>query len=861
MLQDKIFQNDNMYRQIFKQSHNPVFILSSEYIFLDANNAAGSFFEKDIEKLIGKSFTQFFNIQKDEIEGFKNALITGDCSFKINEKVKYLKVSVLPSKYCDERVILIIGTDITSDKKLEQMVKEKDDKVRVSEVSYKSLFDSMKNGVVVYKAVDNGLDFVFLSVNKAAEKIDKIKAIDIIGHKLTKVFPAVKGMGFLDCLIRVWKSGKSEHYPEFNYQDYRIQGWRDNYVYKLPTGEVVAVYEDLTEKKQCELDMFKEKEKLAVTIASIGDALIATDMEGNITIMNPVAEKLTGYKKEEAIGKSIDNIVNIINEVHLKPIENPIYRVIKEGTIKDLANHTALIHKNGTIRSIEDRAAPIIDAQKTVQGAIMVFHDVSEKRIQEERLRKSEEMFRLLAENARDVIYKVRIFPEREFEYISPSVTVLTGYMPEEFYLDSKLVYKIVYPDDQILLKKMVDGGIESSWRPLIIRWVSKDNRVIWVEQKNVLLYDDNGNLAGLEGIARDITEKFENDMKLTYLRLYDSLTGLYNRKSFDNYLEQGIFENQYPLGIIICDIDGLKKMNDSRGHAVGDNLIISAARIIERCFEDDSFIARIGGDEFAIILSHALPKLLEKKKKQIENEVRRFNKGKNENILNLSIGYAISSMSADLKNVLKEADDNVFRVKIYKDGSRQGTIIRTLMKTLQESDYSTQLHADRIHEMAGFIGSEVGMGEGDITNLRLLAQFHDIGKVGIPSCIIKKEGPLTSQEREEIQRHSEIGYRIAQTSPELLPVADYILKHHEWWNGQGYPLGIKGKDIPFACRILAILDAYEAMTSDRPYRKAISHEEAIKEIYNCAGTQFDPSMVDKVIEALNKYDNYMEMV
>jgi HD-GYP domain-containing protein (c-di-GMP phosphodiesterase class II) len=133
-------------------------------------------------------------------------------------------------------------------------------------------------------------------------------------------------------------------------------------------------------------------------------------------------------------------------------------------------------------------------------------------------------------------------------------------------------------------------------------------------------------------------------------------------------------------------------------------------------------------------------------------------------------------------------------------------------------------------------------------SDLMLLAQFHDIGKVGISDHILYKPGPLTPEEMEEIKLHSIIGYRIAVSSPDLASIAELILKHHEWYNGMGYPLGLKGQDIPLECRILLIADAYDAMTNDRPYRKAMPHNEALRELEKCSGQQFDPVLVKQFI-------------
>jgi HD-GYP domain-containing protein (c-di-GMP phosphodiesterase class II) len=169
-------------------------------------------------------------------------------------------------------------------------------------------------------------------------------------------------------------------------------------------------------------------------------------------------------------------------------------------------------------------------------------------------------------------------------------------------------------------------------------------------------------------------------------------------------------------------------------------------------------------------------------------------------------------------------------------------------MKLLEARDFITEGHAERVQCLMAKMASSLGLPKHKITELSLLSRFHDIGKVGISDQILFKKGPLTLKERKEMERHCEIGYRVARSSFDLLPIADWILKHQEWWNGKGYPLGIAGEEIPLECRILAIVDAFDAMTSDRPYRKAMSHKEAIVELQQSAGTQFDPKLVDEFI-------------
>lgn len=163
--------------------------------------------------------------------------------------------------------------------------------------------------------------------------------------------------------------------------------------------------------------------------------------------------------------------------------------------------------------------------------------------------------------------------------------------------------------------------------------------------------------------------------------------------------------------------------------------------------------------------------------------------------------------------------------------------------KTLKEKDFITE-HADRLQDLVVPLARAISMPDSAISALRLFAKFHDIGKVAISDSILMKPTSLTKKETRKIRRHSEIGHRIAMLSPDLAPIADWILKHHEWWDGSGYPLGLKGEEIPLECRILSICDAYDAMTSDRPYRKAMTREMAVEELKRCSGKQFDPELV-----------------
>lgn len=359
-----------------------------------------------------------------------------------------------------------------------------------------------------------------------------------------------------------------------------------------------------------------------------------------------------------------------------------------------------------------------------------------------------------------------------------------------------------------------------------------------------------------LDSVKRELADRKTAERNLRYLSMHDALTGLCNRAYFEEELPRIVVRNPRGVGIICCDLDGLKLINDTMGYAVGDRVLREVATMIKETSADTGgFVARLGGDEFTVVLTNVDEETVLQASRRLRRTVEISDFGGVGLKLNLSVGWAFyggPGLGEELlRNLVKEADDLMYRLKLSSNQSNRNTLVHGMQELLKVRDFITEGHSQRLQEHVTAMGRRLGLNDAQISDLSLLAKFHDIGKVGIPDALLLKPGPLTAEERKEMERHAEIGFRIAQSVPELFPISDFILKHHEWWNGGGYPLGLKGEDVPMECRILAIADAYDAMVNDRPYRKAMPQAAAIAELRRVAGSQFDPALVEMFIGAV----------
>jgi diguanylate cyclase (GGDEF)-like protein/PAS domain S-box-containing protein len=373
-----------------------------------------------------------------------------------------------------------------------------------------------------------------------------------------------------------------------------------------------------------------------------------------------------------------------------------------------------------------------------------------------------------------------------------------------------------------------------------------------WVASTKVPWYDMNNKIMGILGITRDITEKKKAEEKVEYLSFHDILTGLFNRAYFEEELKRLDTERQLPLTIVMGDVNGLKLMNDAYGHDKGDVLLKKISSILQESFRKEDIVSRWGGDEFIAIL----PKTYTKDTENIIKRIREKCKKGSTTDMPLSISLGVSTKKApseDVEKILKEAEDKMYKNKISESEEAHETLIDSFKKKLRKRDLRDDKVLTKIQDYAVTIGERLNLSKVKLEELRLLMNLHNIGKLALADEILSKPGSLNKEEWKIVKKLPEIGYRIAESSEQLKPIAEAILSHHEWYNGKGYPRGIKGEDIPILSRISFLVNSFEAMTRDRPYRKRMTYDEAINEIKKYKGIQFDPKVVDIFLDIVEK--------
>lgn len=577
-------------------------------------------------------------------------------------------------------------------------------------------------------------------------------------------------------------------------------------------------------------------------LTDLNEAVVwETDMDGMFRHLSDNVEAFFGYRPEELVGKL--HVWELHPQKDASELKKATQDVLEDKKAL-MVDENPVVAKDGSIKWVLSAGFPVYDSQGKLQGLLGLDIDVCDKKRAEQRLSESEKKFRGLFEHmGQGLVINELIYDEngRPMNYrivdANPAFENLFGVDLAELkhqYIDAAL--NLDEPPHFDIHKEVAETG-----KPQVKNWyfapLGKYFYISFFSHR----------LGYTAAIYTDITEKKAFEETIEYLSYRDSLTGLHNRRYYEESIPFLTRSQHLPLSIIVCDLNALGIANDTFGHHVGDDVIKEASNILKSYKREQDVLARVGGDEFIMLM----PDMPREDAKRVIQDAKATSKRTFVGEIEVSMSFGLAVMNTQeesFDDLYSLADARMYRYKLHDRNRVRQSILDLIETRLYERIETERDHASNVVDLSLSLAKQLSLCEHTIRQVEDAARYHDLGKIAIDPEILNRAGPITEYEWVEVKRHPEIGFRILNSIPSLADVSQFILSHHENIDGTGYPQGLKGEEIPLVARILRICDAYDAMTSERPYKHPLTRQEALDELRAHKGTAFDASLVEVFI-------------
>ena len=633
---------------------------------------------------------------------------------------------------------------------------------------------------------------------------------------------------------------------------------------------------EVNERRQAEEALEQSGKRFRALIENSADAITLLDSNGVAIYDSPAAPGMLGYFNNELIGQ---NIFNLMHEEDLASIQ-PLFQKLIETPGARLNNIFRFLHKDGSWRWIESISTNLL-AEPSVKAIVVNYRDITERKNAELTLLNAQKLYRTLFEQSADAVFILDL-QARHVE-VNQRATEMLGYSHEELLQLSAKDISAEVAQSTNVFSKLISGEVLQTYERVFRR---KDGSLVDVEPHVTLMHDEDGQPFRIQSIVRDISERKQAEMEIRtrtneLLTLYDLSRALADANDLDNILElvnrqsvesihatfariallEGeylITRSAYPIRILDYDLlinseQPLADMPFCQSVLEQDQPVILRASSQEVESEERTLLLLDFAQTLCLIplrihgttsnSSGILGLLMLGESRKEEREP--FTPEKLRLARSIGDQAAIAIDNARLFNDLQTSNENLSRA--YE------ATIAGWSAALDLRDKETEGHAQRVTEMTYRLAKSMGFNEQELAQVRYGALLHDIGKMGIPDNILLKPGKLTDEEWVVMRMHPEYAYQMLKPITYLGPALGIPYCHHEKWDGTGYPRGLKGEEIPRAAQIFAIIDVYDALTSDRPYRKSWPREKTLEYIRALSGSQFNPHVVEEFMEMIGK--------
>jgi diguanylate cyclase (GGDEF)-like protein/PAS domain S-box-containing protein/putative nucleotidyltransferase with HDIG domain len=719
---------------------------------------------------------------------------------------------------------------------LKRLVDEKTKELILSEEKFQLLFEKAPLG---YQSLD--INGCFIDVNQ--------KWLDLFGYSKEDVI----GQWFGKFLCPEYVEAYRQRFPIFLSQghihsEFEMLSKKGDRMYIAFEGSIGygadgsfkqthCILKDITDQKKAEKALVHSHDLMRYIIEHNRGAVAVHDKDLNYMYVSKRYLDNYRIKDPDIIGKHhyevMPNIPQKWRDVHQQALQG-----IVSSSEKD-----AYFREDGSLEWTRWECRPWYESDGSIGGIIIYTEIITEHVKLLEELQDKEYNLRLAQEIAH--VGSFEFDPVRNKFTCSDEALNILGQNREDYTgtLEDLLLY--LHPNDrETALQSFIETKEPNSFIDIELCLIRKDNQERIVDFRARSVFDETGQYLKIAGTMQDITERKKAEQNLIYLNTHDFLTGLYNRRYFEEELKKIDIAENLPISIIMADTNGLKLINDSFGHDSGDELLKKSALAIRQACRPQDLLVRYGGDEFVIVL----PKTNHEKTMKIASAMKELTLHEEVNNIEISLSYGCATKHAmyeSIMEILANAENKMYSHKLSERSSMRSKTTEIIMNTLFEKSNRESQHSVRVSRICEAIANAMKSEKQEISKLRIAGLVHDIGKIGIDEKILNKNGRLDKEERIQIEKHAEAGWRILNSSNEFSELANCVLHHHERWDGYGYPEGLNGEMIPLESRIITVADSYDAMTSERSYKSAMSHEEAIIELMRCSGNQFDPTIVE----------------